>query len=83
MHCTLRHTNPNMTTTLAKVASYIQKPENSPHIFTTGRTEKYEVPDVVNEGFATICEMTDLATIAEEEAGIVEASAATGDIGVS
>ena len=72
-----------MTATLAKVTTHIQKPKNSPHIFMTGRTEKYKVPDVVNDGFAYICKTTDLCTIPEEEVGIRDTTATEGDIGAS
>jgi hypothetical protein len=67
---TLRHTNPTMVATLQKLAAHILKPENSPHVFTKGRTSKHEVTDAVNEGFMQICESTDLFTIQDEQVGV-------------
>lgn len=77
---TLRHSNPTM---LAKLAAHIQKQENSPHIFTKGRTTKHEISDVVNEGFAQICEKTDICTIPEKQVGVHEVLATSTDVGVS
>ena len=79
---TLRHTNPSMVATLKKLATHIMKPENNPHVFTKGRTSKHEVTDAVNEGFTQICESTDLFTIQDEQVGVQEITATSGDIGV-
>jgi len=59
-----------MLATLCKLTDQIQKPENNPHVFTRGRTAKYVIPDVVNEGFAEMCESSDLCTINDDEVGI-------------
>jgi hypothetical protein len=79
---TLRHTNPTMVATLQKLAAHIQKPENSPHIFTKRRTSKHKVTDAVNEGFMQICESTDLCTIRDDQVGVQEIIATSGDVGV-
>src|ERR1700690_2351500 len=63
---TLRHTNPTMVATLQKLVAHIQKPENSPHVFTKGRTSKHKVTDAVDEGFMQIHESTDLCTIKDK-----------------
>ena len=59
---------------------YPETREQSTYIYDR---EKYEVPDVMNDGFAHICETTDLCTIPEEEVGIRDTTAMEGDIGAS
>jgi hypothetical protein len=71
-----------MLATLRKLAAHIEKHENNPHIFTKGRTAKHEVTDAVNEGFAQICESTDLCTIQDEQVGVREIVTTGGDVGV-
>lgn len=78
---TLRHSQPKMLATLRKLSTYIQ--EKTPHTYMKGRTAKYEVQDVVNEGFAKIFESADLIKINDEDVGVHEVQATGVDIGVS
>jgi hypothetical protein len=68
-----------MVATLRKLADHIQKTANNPHIFTK---VKHEVLDALNEGFAAIVESSDLCNIPDDEAGVREVRATSGDIGV-
>ena len=79
---TIRHTQPSMVATLQKLADHIQKTENNPHVFTKGQSAKHEVLDALNEGFAAIVESSDLFNIVNDEAGVQEVLATSGDIGV-
>lgn len=62
-----------MLATLRKLSTYIR--EKTPHTYTKGRTAKYEVQDVVNEGFAKIFESADLIKINDEDVGVREVQA--------
>lgn len=69
-----------MVATLRKLRDYIQKSDNSPHVFTKGQSAKHEVMDAVNEGFTTIVESADLCNVPDD--GVVQEVHATGgDIG--
>jgi hypothetical protein len=72
-----------MTATLHKVGTYIQKPKNSPHIFKKGRSAKYEIPDVIHDGFAQMIVATDLCTIPDNEVSVRDVHAAATDVGVN
>ncbi len=47
-HRTTKHSSPDMTTTLQRLAEEIQKCRA--HIYTPGRTVKYSVPDNIEIG---------------------------------
>lgn len=79
---TLQHSHPTMLAMLRKLMAHIQKPKNNPHVFTKGRTVKHKISDTVNEGFAQICESSDLCTIPDKQTGIREIVATGGDVGV-
>lgn len=81
-NCTIRHTSPKMTATLAKVGNHIKDSLINLHIFAKGRVEKYEVPDVVNDGFVTIFEAADVG-IAAQEGSDAETTLTGGDLGVN
>jgi hypothetical protein len=78
-HRTLWHSHPKMLATLRKLATYIQ--DKDPHTFKKGQVVKYEIPDVVNDGFEKMFENTDLYTI-RDDAGVRDIHTTGGDIGV-
>jgi hypothetical protein len=72
-----------MLTTLCKLATYLQDPENSPHIFKKGHSATYKILDAVTEGFAKMFLTADICTIPEDEAGRREVFATGDDVGVN
>lgn len=83
-HRTIRHSSPKMTTTLSRLRSYIEGPEQSPHQYKAGRSDNHEIPDYVGDGFALLMQDGNLGAVTNEGESEGIAATATGDdIGVN
>jgi hypothetical protein len=80
-HRTIRHSSPKMTRTLTHLSGYIADTNRNPHNFTSGRTARHQVTDLVTTGFAMLSEDADLCggEASVEDTAVITAS----DIGVN
>ena len=70
-HRTIGHTHPDMTKTLRKLRTEIER--NAPHHFTPGRRTKLSVPDQIAAAMNTMQKKRDLAANDNDEAADVKA----------
>lgn len=70
-HRTIRHTHPDMTKTLRKLRTEIER--NAPHRFTLGRRMKLSIPDQIAAAMNTMQRKKDLAANDNDEVANVEA----------
>jgi hypothetical protein len=84
-HRTIRHSSPKMTRTLEHLSRYIADTKHNPHIFTSGRTTRHQVTDLVTTGFAMLSEDAELC---RDDASAEDTGTGTGvttgdDIGIN
>lgn len=53
-HLTTHHTEPDMTETFAVLHRHMASADASPHKYTAGRKSKYDIPDLIDRGLATL-----------------------------
>lgn len=85
-HRTIRHTSPKMLATITRLRKYIEGPEQSPHQFRAGRTQKHKIPNHVGSGFTLLMQDTNLGALNSGGDEVSEGGGmmATGDdIGVN
>ena len=72
-----------MTRTMAKLRGFIEGPKQSPHIYTSEWSAKYEIPDHVSDGFVLLTEDADLCAIAPGDEETRGGGATSKDLGVN